>query len=193
MIQKSMKQVGKIFGAPIVIEGRTWFPLVQLITWGIMTWLAGRQKKHRKPIERMAVGAITMPVVLGSEWGHNLAHAAIANRIGKPADGFMVIGGMPRLIYQDINDCTVSPKQHTVRALGGPVFNLGLLLLALFFRHLSPPNSLRREVADVAVRVERLYRFYSSAAHPLHRRWSDPEMVVGASWSGSIASRRYRS
>jgi hypothetical protein len=43
MIRKAMKQVGSIFGAPMVIEGKTWFPVVPLIAWGILTWITGRQ------------------------------------------------------------------------------------------------------------------------------------------------------
>ncbi len=153
MIQKPMRQVGRIFGAPVVVEGRTWLPLVPFITWGIMTWLAGRRKKQRSLIYRMTVGAVTMPIVLGSEWGHNLAHAAAAGLVGKPADGIMIVGGMPRLIYKDVNDRTVTPKQHILRAMGGPAFNLGLLLLSFIYRRMTPPNSLGREATDMAVKT----------------------------------------
>ncbi len=61
-----MKQVGKIFGAPIVVEGRTWFPFVPLITWGITAWLAGRRNPKRTPAQRIATGAVTMPLVIGA-------------------------------------------------------------------------------------------------------------------------------
>ena len=48
-----------------------------------------------------------MPIVLGSEWCHNLAHAAAARAIGKPVDAIRITWGMPLLVYYDINDKNV--------------------------------------------------------------------------------------
>ena len=93
---------------------------------------------------------LTMPVVLGSEWCHNLAHAAAAQMVGKPMDAIRITWGMPLVVYYDTNDETVTPRQHIIRALGGPAFNLLVLPLALFFRHCTRPDSMLRDIANMA-------------------------------------------
>lgn len=153
IIQKFMKQIGRIFDAPILVEGITWFPLVQILTWGIMSWMAGHRNDHLSRFNRSVIGAVNMSVALGSEWGHNLAHAFTAYLMRKPADGIKIIAGMPRLFYQDVNDCTVTPKQHIIRAAGGSVFNLSLLLVAFLSRKFAGANLIRREALKVAISV----------------------------------------
>ncbi|MEE8121141.1 MAG: hypothetical protein V3T55_06400 [Anaerolineales bacterium] len=143
--------VGRVFGTPLMIKGFTWFPLTQSIMWGIMSWIAGKTRPDRSLGERMRMATFTMPAVLGSEWGHNLAHAAAARWIGKPMDAIRISWGMPLCVYYDINDDSVTPRQHIFRALGGPLFSFTLLVISSAIRRFSPKDSLSREVADVSV------------------------------------------
>ncbi len=78
-----------------------------------------------------------MAAILGSEWCHNLAHAATARLVGKPMDALRVAWGMPLVVYYDVNDESVTPRQHIARALGGPLFNALLLPFALLFRRFT--------------------------------------------------------
>jgi Zn-dependent protease len=143
--------VGEVFDTPVVVKGITWLPVVELFVWGFTSWLAGRRRAERTMPERMVVGAMTMPILLGLEWAHNLAHAAAASRIGKPMDALRITWGTPLVIYSDINDPTVTPREHILRALGGPVFNALLLPIALYLRLHTHPTSITRDLADVAV------------------------------------------
>ena len=143
--------VGKVFTTPLVVKGNTWFPLAQLITWPIMAWVAKKRRPERPWLQSLGVGALTMPVVLGSEWCHNLAHAAAARAINKPMDAIRIIGGMPLLVYYDVNDEAVMPKQHIIRSLGGPIFNILVLPLAWLFRQRTDPESVGRDIANTAV------------------------------------------
>ncbi len=142
--------VGRVFGTPLRIKGFTWFPLTQCIVWGIMSWIAGKTRPDRSLGERMRIATFTMPAVLGSEWGHNLAHAAAASWIGKPMDAIRITWGMPLCVYYDINDDSVTPRQHILRALGGPLFSFILLVISSAVRRITPKDSLLREVADVS-------------------------------------------
>jgi hypothetical protein len=45
----------------------------------------------------------------------------------------------------------VTPRQHILRALGGPLFNLLVLPVALLLRQRTVPGSTARDVADAAV------------------------------------------
>jgi Zn-dependent protease len=134
-----------------VVKGKTWLPFAEVATWGIMTWYADRQRPSRSWLKRFAISALTTPIILGSEWCHNLAHAAAAHLIGKPVDAIRIIWGMPRLVYFDIQDETVTPRQHILRALGGPVCNALLWILATLFRRRTPPDSTARDIANAAV------------------------------------------
>lgn len=142
--------VGRVFATPLMIKGMTWIPLTQCIVWGIMSWVAGKTRPDRGLGERMRIATYTMPVVLGSEWGHNLAHAAAANWIGKPMDALRVTWGMPLCVYDDINDDSVTPRQHILRASGGPLFSFVLLVISSVVRRFAPKDSLFREVADIS-------------------------------------------
>ena len=141
----------KIFDAPVRARGLSWVPLAQFVTWGAMTWVAGRRTPARRLSEKVGVGAGSMAVLLGSEWCHNLAHAAVASHLGKPVDSIRILLGMPRLIYNDLHDPRVTPREHIVRALGGPLINALLLPVAVLFRRKTLPGSAAREVADIAV------------------------------------------
>ena len=143
--------VGNLFDTPIVVKGHTWLPLTELAVWGLMAWVAGRGRPDRSWWQRLGIGGLTMAAILGSEWCHNLAHAAAARLVGKPMDALRVTWGMPLVVYYDIQDRRVSPRQHILRALGGPVFNALLLPLALLIRRSTPEGSALRDVASAAL------------------------------------------
>jgi Zn-dependent protease len=146
-----VKLVGHLFGTPVVVKDTTWLPVTELAVWLLMSWLAGRGQDDRPWWKRLGTGALTMSAILGSEWCHNLAHAAAARSIGKPMDALRVTWGMPLVVYYDINDRTVTPRQHIFRALGGPVCNALLLPLALCSRRLTQKGTVAGDVATAAV------------------------------------------
>lgn len=143
--------VGRVFGTPVVVKGKTWLPLTELAVWALMAWVAGRGRPERSWWKRLGVGALTMAAILGSEWCHNLAHAAAARLVGKPMDALRITWGMPLVVYHDLHDGSVTPRQHILRALGGPVFNALLLPLAMLFRRSTREGSTLRDVANAAV------------------------------------------
>ncbi len=145
---EEVTEVGRLFDAPLVIKDRTWWPLTQILVWGLMVYIAGQRRPDRSWGQRLAVGALTVPVVLGSEWLHNLAHAATAKLVGHPVDAIRITWGMPLLVYFEINDTEVSPSQHITRAVGGPLFNLLMLPIWWLVKWLSPPESVWRDVGE---------------------------------------------
>lgn len=147
----SVTTVGRVFGTPLVVKGLTWLPLAELAGWGIMAWVAGQRRPERSWLARLGIGALTMPVVLGSEWCHNLAHAAAARLVGKPMDALRIMWGMPLVVYHDLADASVTPRQHILRALGGPILNALVLPWAVLLRRRTQPGSVGRDVADAAV------------------------------------------
>jgi len=82
--------VGTVFNTPLVAKGKTWYPAVELITWPIMAWIAKKRQPHRSWMQSLGNGGLTMAIVLGSEWCHNLAHAAAARMVGKPMDAIRI-------------------------------------------------------------------------------------------------------
>ncbi len=136
---------------PVTIQGATWFPIVQLVTWGLFS----RQSKKQNPscswLRAGVEGLSQMVVMLGSEWGHNLAHLTASNWIGKPMDEFRIQLGMPRCVYHEINDRDVTPREHIIRALGGPVFNLLVLPFAAGASLLSKKGSVAGKTARTAL------------------------------------------
>ena len=61
--------------------------------------------------------------------------------------------GMPRCIYIEINDREVSPRQHIIRSLGGPLINLLLIPIAALIRFTTNPGSIARETANVFLKT----------------------------------------
>ncbi len=143
--------IGHVFGTPLVVKGYTWLPLIELIAWPVMTWIAGRRHPDWSWPKRATVGAVTTVVALGSEWCHNFAHAAAARWVGKPMDAMRIFWGTPLCIYYDIEDNAVAPRQHIARALGGPIINAVLMSLARLLRPLTRQGTASREIADTAV------------------------------------------
>jgi Zn-dependent protease len=143
--------LGRIFGTPLVVKGITGLPLLELAAWGILTYIAGRKKPGWSRSKRGVAGALTTIILFGSEWGHNLAHTAVAHHIGKPPDAIRIVWGTPLLIYYDINDQQVSPRQHILRASGGPIFNAFLVPVAWIAKSLTREGSLAHYVANFAL------------------------------------------
>jgi hypothetical protein len=144
------RQVGRIFGTPLVVQGLTWLPLSQLVAWLVMVRRLAVRRPDLKPTRRLATAALCSAVLLGSEWCHNLAHAFAASAVGRPMDEMRIILGMPRCFYRQLNDPSVSPRLHILRSLGGPLFNILLLPLIFVLRRRAKPGSAAREVADTA-------------------------------------------
>lgn len=142
--------LAKPFGTPLVAQGWNWLPLNQFGLWAIMTWRAGCGHPGRSFGQRLGIGGLSMLVMLGSEWCHNLSHAAAARLLGRPMDALRIVFGMPLVIYRNPDDPAVTPRQHMLRALGGPLFNLAALGIALLARRFSRPGSGARAVADAA-------------------------------------------
>jgi Zn-dependent protease len=145
-----VNQVGTVFDAPLVTKGWTWFPLTEVVVLGFMTREAGRFHPERSWLARLGVAAFTMPVILGSEWCHNLAHAAAAKMVGHPADAIRITWGMPLLVYHDIEDPDVTPRTHLVRALGGPLINTIFWGTAFVLSRLVEPESVARDIVNAA-------------------------------------------
>ncbi len=148
---ESVNRITEIFEAPLVTKGWTWLPLTEIAVYGIMIHEAGRLHPERDWLTRLGVAALTMPVILGSEWCHNLAHAAAAKWIGHPVDAIRITWGMPLLAYYDIEDAMVKPREHIIRALGGPLINTIFFGIAAMLRLLTKPRSIGREVLNAAL------------------------------------------
>ncbi len=143
--------LGHVFEAPLVVKGVTGLPVLELAAWGLLTWVAGHKKPNWSRSKRVAAGALTTLILFASEWGHNLAHVAIAHRIGKPVDAIHVMGGTPLLIYYETSDQDVSPRQHILRASGGPIFNALMVPICWLARNLTQEGSLSHYLANFAL------------------------------------------
>ena len=148
---ENTREFGRVFGTPLVISGSTWIPLTELIVWPILAWVTRRRNPNLNTNQAMVEGALMTIIVLGSEWCHNMAHVLAAYLIDKPMDQLRILFGMPRCVYHDLNDPDVQPKEHVIRALGGPLMNALLLPVALLARVRSTAGSRARRLATLAV------------------------------------------
>jgi Zn-dependent protease len=153
--------IGRVSSTPLVVKGWTGLPLLELLTFGIFSMINGHDHPGWSRQKRLSIGALSSAILFGSEWCHNLAHAAVAEWIGKPVDAIRIFFGTPLLIYYDLNDQQVSPAQHMLRALGGPIFNALMVPLSWFARQLTSKDSLANYCADFALKVN---TFLSMAA-----------------------------
>lgn len=135
----------------LVAREPAWFPVAQVITWGLFSRASRKRNPGRSWLRAGMEGFLQMAVTLGSEWGHNLAHLAASHWIGKPMDELRIQLGMPRCIYHQINDRDVAPRQHIIRALGGPIFNLLVLPLAAAASLASKKTSIAGRTARTAL------------------------------------------
>jgi len=144
------KIVGRVFNTPLTTWKFSWIPITQLIVWIIFTRNASKRNPKESAFYWSTEGFFKMAAMLGSEWCHNLAHAFTANKVGKPMDQMRIQMGMPRCIYNKLNDEEVTPRQHIMRSLGGPIINLVMLPIAAMLRLFSKPNSIASETAKTA-------------------------------------------
>ena len=142
--------ITRIGNTPVTKRGISWVPLTQLLTWIFFTRSASKRKPESSVFHWAGEGFLKMVVMLGSEWCHNLAHLVASNLINKPMDQFRIQFGMPRCVYHEINDMEVTPRQHLVRSLGGPLINLILLPITVLFKLISKQGSVARETANTA-------------------------------------------
>ncbi|HSB67013.1 MAG TPA: hypothetical protein VLD65_10560 [Anaerolineales bacterium] len=144
-------QIATLFGAPLVVNGWTGLPLLELVATGLLSWVAGRKRPDWSSSKRILAGTLSSFLLFGAEWCHNLAHLALARWIGKPADAVRIFWGTPLLIYYDINDRRVSPKQHILRSIGGPIFNALMIPLSWIARRCTRRGSLAHYLAGLAL------------------------------------------
>lgn len=142
--------IGHVFNSPVVVKGWTGLPLLEAGGWAMLTWVAGSKHPEWSKIRRISAGALTTAIIFGSEWCHNLAHAAAAWKVGKPVDAMRIFFGTPLLIYYDINDQHVLPSEHIARASGGPIFNAFMVPFALLARQFTQEGTFSRYIADFA-------------------------------------------
>jgi Zn-dependent protease len=145
--------VARIGTTPVTVKGLGWIPLVQLAVWGIFWRGTARRHPDSPPLYYAGEGFLKMAVTLGSEWCHNLAHAVVSNIIGKPMDRLRIQFGMPRCLYENINDTTVTPRQHIARSLGGPLINMVLLPVSGLICMLTRKQSLVGRTAAMAYKT----------------------------------------
>lgn len=145
--QDETRTLCQIFGTPIVTKGWMSFPYSQIaVGVGGYAWHAHHHPRS-SPAERLETAILAALILPGSEWCHNLGHAAAARAIGKPMDALLVSGGMPLCIFYDPEPPHVTPRQHILRSLGGPLVNILLALLSrLLLRFLPAGTMLQRGV-----------------------------------------------
>lgn len=141
--------VGRIFGTPLGAQGWNWLPLNQLFFFALFTWQSFKNRAGWPAWRHLLLGGAKMAVFLGSEWCHNISHAAAARAVGKPVDAMRLILGMPVLIYNEPEHPSITPRQHILRSAAGPLCNLVLLLAAKGFQRITRPGTPAREIADV--------------------------------------------
>jgi Zn-dependent protease len=143
--------IGHVFGAPVVVKGITWLPVLELVAaWGLSQVASRKHPDWTRSTWRW-VGALSSITLFASEWCHNLAHAAAARLVGKPVDAIRIVWGTPLLVYYDINDQQVSPRQHIVRASGGPVFNALMVPILWLARRFARQGSLAHHMINFAL------------------------------------------
>lgn len=132
----------RIFGTPVKVKGTVLVPIVAL--WGGVTWLGFSWHPERGFWQGVLIGLVTVLLLLPADFGHAFAHIFSARYAGTPMDEILLSAGMPRTLYWN-NE--VSPDEHRMRAMGGPVFNVVGLLLSGVIYAVARGNPLVRELA----------------------------------------------
>ncbi len=154
---KDFVELIKAFDTPIgVIPDISAAPLIEVVAAAGFTFWARSRNPNRSLKEHMYSGLICMLVTLGSEWAHNMAHVIAARLIGKPADAVRIAFGTPLLYYRDLNDASVSPREHFIRSASGPVLNAILLPFGHFWRKYTRQDSLGRDAAEAFVSMNEI-------------------------------------
>lgn len=146
----SDKVIGYLGETEVTRRGLSWLPVNQLIIWGLFSRASRRRNPDKSWFRAGVEGFCQMAVMLGSEWGHNLAHLSASQLVGKPMDQFRIQLGMPRCVYHKLNDPDVAPREHIARALGGPIFNLLVLPFTFLATRMTRPNSIAGKTARTA-------------------------------------------
>lgn len=139
------RTVGHFNGVPVNVRPIFW--VAPPTMWLVLVWLAGKRKPERSLGQRLLVSLLSLPFPFLADIGHALAHTESAKRAGAPMDQILLSLDMPRTLY---NNNDMAPAIHRQRSLGGPVYSAANLLISLLWRALSAPDSLSRELADVA-------------------------------------------
>ncbi|MCB8983196.1 MAG: hypothetical protein H6659_05210 [Ardenticatenaceae bacterium] len=132
-------------GVPVNVRPIFW--IAPPTMWLMLTWLAGKRRPERSLGQRLLVALLGLPFPFLADVGHALAHTESAKRAGAPMDQVLLSLDMPRTLY---NNNDVTPAIHRQRSLGGPIYSAASLLGSLLWRALSAPDSLSRELADIA-------------------------------------------
>lgn len=143
-------EIGRAFGTPVVVKGWTWLPFFEAGVAAFLAWELGNRRPDLSVGARWRIAVLATPVWLGSEWAHNFAHAAVAARIGKPMDAIRILWGTPVVVYHDLEEAGVTPREHILRALGGPAFNALLVPPGLIARRRTTPGTPAGEIARAA-------------------------------------------
>lgn len=157
---------GRLFGVPLVVVGWEALPWMYPLAALVLALLSGKRHPDWRMSRRLAAGVLSTPLVLSSEWCHNLAHTAAASAVGKPVSAIRLVGGMPRLVYFEPEGEDVSPVQHLIRTAAGPLSNALLWLIAHRLRRFAPPDSLQDEAAAHFEGVNALIGTLSLVPHP---------------------------
>lgn len=132
----------RVFGTPVKVKETVIVPM--LLLWGGLTWWGMRWHPKRGLGPGLLISLVTLVILVPVDFGHALAHIFSARYAGAPMDEIRITANMPRTLYWN-ND--VSPDQHRLRAMGGPIFSaLGFLLSLAIYRRV-PRNSIARELS----------------------------------------------
>jgi len=142
--------IGYLGDTAVTRRGITWLPVTQFILWGFFARASRQRNPERSWFRAGLEGLCQMLIMVGSEWGHNLAHLSASHLVRKPMDQLHIQLGMPRCVYYKLNDEDVSPREHITRALGGPVFNLTLLPIASAAKRLTKKETIAGMTARTA-------------------------------------------
>ncbi|MEP7288511.1 MAG: hypothetical protein ABI947_22390 [Chloroflexota bacterium] len=121
----------------------TFVPVV-LVVWGVVTWLGLYWHPGRGFWQGLGIGFMAALLLFVAEVGHAFAHIFSARYAKAPMDEIYLAADMPRTLYWN-NE--VSPDQHRLRAVGGPLFNTLGFFLSLAIYAVAPGNSILRELA----------------------------------------------
>lgn len=147
---ESYQTIGWLGQTAVTRRGMSWLPVSQFLAWG---WFSKASRQRNPEISWLRAGLegfFQMLVMLGSEWGHNLAHLGASHLAGKPMDQFRIQLGMPRCVYHELEDQDVAPREHLARALGGPIFNFVALIFASVARRLTKKETIPGMTARTA-------------------------------------------
>jgi Zn-dependent protease len=139
------KPVFKFNGAAIKV--RKSFFIAPLVLWVGISWISSKYLPQSSIFRRALIGFAGMFIALSADVGHALAHTYSAKVAKAPMDEILLGLDMPRTIYYDN---AVEPRQHVIRALGGPIYNALYLVISIVWRSKSPTGSPRRFLAEIA-------------------------------------------